>query len=136
MITLDIEPVSKGRPRTRFVNGQAITYTPTKTRIAQDTIKLLLVEYKSQCEYSRDTPLKLTATFYRTKSKWLKGKQKKEKLPVRKPDLDNFDKLLLDSINGLLVEDDAQITHIDAKKRYSSNGHGYIELELSEDKDK
>ena len=132
MITLDVEPVSKGRARTKFVNGQAITYTPTKTREAQDAIKLLLIECK--CDYSRDVPLKLTATFYRSKSKWLKGKLKKETVPVRKPDLDNYIKLLLDSINEVLLEDDSQITHIDAKKRYSSNGHGYIELELSEDR--
>ena len=135
LITLNVVPVAKGRAKTHFINGQAITYTPKTTRHAQDEIIALIQQYKQSVNFASTTPLKLTVVFYRLKSIWLKGLQKKETMPVRKPDLDNFIKLLLDSINTILFPDDSQITAIDAKKRYSKTGSAYIQFELSEDKD-
>jgi Holliday junction resolvase RusA-like endonuclease len=129
-ITIDYEPTPKGRPRTKYVNGQVITYTPQRTHDAQEAIKGILLEY-SLDPFPKHTPIKISITFYRTKSKWL---PKRETMPFRKPDLDNFNKLLLDSLNGLIFPDDAQITTIIAKKRWSPNNHGYIQVKLEEDK--
>jgi len=128
-LTFNVEPVAKGRARTKFINGQVITYTPTKTAEAQLAIQAM-IQSRTHKMFPPHTPLKLTATFFRTKSKWLK---KCETMPFRKPDLDNFCKLISDSINGLLLPDDAQITTMILKKRWSTNGHGSIELELTED---
>jgi Holliday junction resolvase RusA-like endonuclease len=122
--------MAKGRPRTTFQNGHVRTYTPIKTQEAQDFIKARLHKHLSQA-FSPHVPIKLTATFYRTKSKWL---PKRETKPFRKPDLDNFLKLLLDSIDNMLVPDDAQITSISVRKRWSSNSEGYITLKLEEDR--
>ncbi|GAG63829.1 unnamed protein product, partial [marine sediment metagenome] len=81
--------------------------------------------------FPKHTPIKLMVTFYRRKSRWL---PKRETTPFRKPDLDNFLKLTIDTISGILIPDDAQITSVNAEKRWSPNGHGYIEVELMEDK--
>jgi Holliday junction resolvase RusA-like endonuclease len=135
LITLNVVPVAKGRAKTHFINGQAITYTPKTTRHAQDEIISLIQQYREAVTFEANVPIKLTVVFYRLKSIWLKGSQKKETMPVRKPDLDNFIKLLLDSINTILIKDDSQITSIDAKKSYSKTGSAYIQFELSEDKD-
>ena len=128
-IMIQTEPVAKARPRTAYRNGVIRTYTPEKTQDAQDFIKYRLKRHV-QNAFPPETPVRLTATFYRTKSKWL---PKRETLPFRKPDLDNFLKLLLDSIDKELVPDDAQITTISVRKRWSDNGHGYITLKLERD---
>ena len=128
-LTIQTEPTAKGRPRTAYRNGSVRTYTPDKTRLAQEYIVALLQRYKDQC-FAEHIPVKLTCVFYRTKSKWL---PKREKLPFRKPDLDNFLKLLSDSINGILVADDAQITTINMAKRWTDKDHPYIVIKLEED---
>jgi Holliday junction resolvase RusA-like endonuclease len=128
-LILNIEPVAKGRPKVAFKDGHVWSYNPPKTQEAEENILALLDHHKLQ--FKKGAAVKLTAIFYRTKSKWL---PKYEDLPFRKPDLDNFTKLLLDAINGVLVPDDAQITCLIVKKRWSPTGRGYIELTLEDDK--
>jgi Holliday junction resolvase RusA-like endonuclease len=128
-LTIDYEPTAKGMPRTKFVGGHAITYFNHKTNKALDDIRLIVKENRLK-PFPKHTPIKLTVTFYRTKSKWL---PKREASPFRKPDLDNFLKLILDTVSGIIVPDDAQFTSIEARKRWSNNGHGYIMMELRED---
>ena len=145
-IRLDYEPVAKGRAKTAFTNGIVRTYTPAKTKKAQDTIKKQLEAFITCGKvkpFPAKTALKLVVTFYRCKSMWLPKYVDK---PLIKPDLDNFLKLLLDAINGTIVPDDAQITTIIARKRWTKSsqalsrkkkrtGHnrGYIVLEIRED---
>lgn len=129
-ITIKMEPVAKGRAKTAFVGGMVRTYTPQKTRDAQDFIKARLMRHKDEM-FGEHVPVKLVATFFRTKSKWLK---KSETLPVRKGDLDNYTKLLLDGINSILVADDAQITSMFVRKRWTNKEYGYVTLKLTEDK--
>ena len=128
-LTINYEPTAKGRARTVYRNGMAHTYTPEKTLNAQNFITAFLTPYKVQA-FNNHVALKLTVIFYRHKSIWL---PKKESLPFRKPDLDNFLKLILDSMNGVLFYDDAQITTINMQKRWSPTGEGYIVIRLEED---
>lgn len=128
-LVIPIEPVAKARSRTALRNGKVRSYTPERTQIAQDFIKGFLQPYKDQC-FPPHVPIKLSCIFWRHKSKWLPHR---ESLPFRKPDLDNFLKLLLDSMNGILVADDAQITSITMRKRWSPTGQGYIQVRLEED---
>ncbi len=131
-ITIQAEPVAKGRPRTTYQGGMVRTYTPTKTLEAQDFIKARLHKHITDA-FPANIPVRLSATFYRTKSRYL---PKKEQLPFRKPDLDNFLKLLLDSIDKVLVADDAQITTISVRKRWSTKPEPYITIKLEEDNPK
>lgn len=138
-LTLDCEPVAKARARTVTRNGKIRSYTPDKTKQGQETIKGLLEPYLRHC-FPPHVGLKLTCCFYRAKSKWL---PKRETLPFRKSDLDNFVKGLSDSISKshsktntdkrYLIPDDAQITTLIAKKRWSPTGQGYITMRLEED---
>ncbi len=130
-ITIATEPVAKGRPRTSYRNGVIRTYTPEKTLTAQNLIKARLLRHRDHA-FPAGISVKLTCTFYRTKSRWL---TKSETLPFRKPDLTNFAQLLADSLSGILIEDDAQITTMNLRKRWSPNGQGYITLKLEEDKE-
>lgn len=130
-LTIPIEPVAKARSRTAVRNGKVRSYTPERTQVAQDFIKAFLQPYKDQC-FPEHIPLKLTAIFYRHKSIWL---PKREKLPFRKPDLDNFVKLLLDGINETLVPDDAQITSMNISKVWANGDKPRIWIKLEEDKE-
>ena len=40
--------------------------------------------------------------------------------PVKKPDVDNILKIVMDGLNGIAYPDDKQITDAHVKKRYSS----------------
>ena len=128
-LIIDYEPTPKGVARVKFINGTIITYYHWKTTEALEVIRKLIADKQLE-PFPKHTPIKLTVTFYRRKSKWL---PKKEQKPFRKPDLDNFLKLTLDTITGTLIPDDAQITTINAKKRWSPNGRGFIEMNLEED---
>lgn len=140
---IKIEPVPQGRARQRFVNGMVITYTPGATVKAQKAIKEAITR-RNLIPFEPLVPLKLSVTFYRQKSKWLR---RRETMPFRKPDLDNYLKLLLDALNGVAFADDAQITTIIVKKRWTPGSQavkrgkdkppeskGYIELTIVEDK--
>ena len=129
-ITIQTEPSPKLRPRTTFQFGRARTYTPQRTKDAEDFIRAKILKHKEH-GFPAHVPLKLTCTFFRTKSQYL---PKYETLPYRKPDIINFASLLCDSLSKILYDDDAQITTIVAKKRWSKDGTGHINIKLEEDK--
>lgn len=129
-LTIDYQPTPKGVPRTRYVNGTVITYYHKNTTDALATIRVLIANNNLR-PFPPHIPIKMDVTFWRTKSKWL---AKKETLPFRKPDNTNYIKLIEDCLCPILIPDDAQITTTYARKRWSPNNHGYIEVILQEDK--
>ena len=40
-------------------------------------------------------------------------------LPIKKPDVDNVAKIILDSISGIVYKDDKQIVKLTVSKKYS-----------------
>jgi len=124
--TIFMEPVAKGRPRF----GRGRTYTPEKTRTAEDEIRwhiIRMFETFAPC-YEKGVPLKLEAVFYKTRPKRL---PKRICLPTGKPDIDNLLKALVDAMAGLLFLNDSQITSVTARKRYGDPPR--IEVSLRED---
>lgn len=49
-------------------------------------------------------------------------------LPLRRPDADNIVKVLLDSLNRVVFEDDAQVTNLRFRKRYGSKTRVWLRL--------
>lgn len=41
--------------------------------------------------------------------------------PTKRPDMDNYEKSVLDAMNGIVYKDDAQVIEVIQKKRYSRN---------------
>lgn len=123
-LTLDIHPVAKGRPR---FSSMGQVYTPKKTRDFEKQVRLLALCHWRNREPLAG-PLKVVIMFY------LKPPKKKvRELPTCKPDLDNFKKAVLDSLNGLIWKDDAQIVESTQEKKYDwEKRRGYIEISIQE----
>lgn len=114
------EPVAKERPRT-FVDGtgKSRTITPRKTQQAEQTIGY---EFRRQCPGFGEPiphPVSVRLVFH-TMSK--------------RKDLDNLAKTALDAINKVIICDDRQVEHIDAKVvRGKGNPETIIEVSWRED---
>lgn len=116
MIRFEIpgKPVPKARPR--VVHGHA--FTPEKTK---DFETLVAAKYKAAGGRIYDGPVAVTiAVWYQMPKSWPKYKRTDMKgLPhTSKPDMDNVIKSILDGLNGVAWEDDAQVCKITASKRW------------------
>ena len=121
----------KGRPR---VNTQtAIAYTPTKTKEYEDLVKQYFI-----LKYRRINPLegriRVEIKAYFSIPKNASKKQKEEMLkdnisPIKKPDIDNIAKIILDALNKLAFKDDNQIIKLDIEKVYSEEEKVYVKIE-------
>lgn len=110
-VKLDCAPVAKGRPR---MTKTGHTYTPQKTRDAEDMVKILIKDQYKGEPYGKDAPLSLEARFGLQRPKTTKKEQ-----PTGKPDVDNYLKLVMDCGNGIIWEDDSQIVEVIATKYWA-----------------
>ena len=121
-LTIDGEPVAKGRPRFRVIRKFVQTYTPAKTKKAEQHIR---EEIKKQFVRKPFTmPLVVELDFFFSIPKSYTKKQRQEiedkyYYHTHKPDCDNLAKLVLDAMNGLVYEDDKQIFGLMITKRYA-----------------
>lgn len=110
IIPYKIQP--KERPRVSMLKGKIVVYTPKKTQTFEKLVKQQF--YKQKCQMAKgNIEVKIQIYFgIQDKKKW--GEYKNTR-----PDIDNFLKSILDSLNGLAWEDDGQIVKITAEKYYS-----------------
>ena len=129
-VVIQGDPVAKARPR---FTKRGFAYTPAKTKVAEETIAWA---WKTQSnQYFEDVPIKININFYKsppknTSKKRLALMENREIRPTTRPDIDNYIKLVLDSLNGIAFKDDNQICELSSKKYYSINPR--IEIEMSE----
>jgi len=108
---LDIAPVGKGRPRL----GNNRVYTPSKTKIFEETVKTLTAHLSPL-----DGALNLEFTFVFARPKSL-GRQDPSRQPrTARPDVDNLVKATCDALNGRLYHDDSQVVEVTARKFYAA----------------
>ena len=127
-VVINVVPTPKGRPQVSTFGGHAQVYTPAKTRNAENVISYAIrQQVMAQGVFDAGVPLSLFAVFYIDKPK---SASKKVTMPVKRPDLDNYVKLLLDALNKYVIPDDSQIVNIDIRKRFGSPPR--IELRVME----
>ena len=121
ILDFDIEPIAKGRPR---FTKRGIAYTPEKTRKFERLLAMCAkIQMSDGGHKMRTGPVvvDLTFSFVPPKS-WPDWKREAAIAGsirnTSKPDLDNLTKCL-DAFNGIVFEDDSQISSIVAKKRYA-----------------
>ena len=114
------EPVAKARPR---VTRRGITYTPAHTRKYEAHGRLAAqlamggrppIEAPVRLELVAELPIPVSWSG-RRRALAVTG----DLLPTSRPDVDNYIKAGLDSLNEIVVRDDSQIVEITARKRFS-----------------
>lgn len=115
-LIIEMAPVAKGRPR--FARG--IAYTPKATKDAEKRIRDAAKDAFKSDPY--DGAVDVAVMFYleRPKSK----SRKKHPLHLGRPDVDNFAKLVLDALNGIVWVDDGQVVNLFCAKRYADDMAG------------
>ena len=127
-------PVGKGRHKFARRGKFVSTYTPTKTRTYEDTIKVAARQAMTI------EPLQTPVTVFvyisvpipasyskKRKQACLSGFEK----PMKKPDIDNVSKCFLDAMNGIVYVDDVQVISLHMTKVYSTIG--MVEVMVKED---
>lgn len=126
-LTFYMEPVGKARvhkvynPDKRVMVG----YTPDKTVAAEEHIRVQVISWadkkgvRSFPVFENGLPLNMTATFVRSRPKSITRRITE---PTSRPDLDNYAKLLLDALRGIIFADDSQIVGMLLEKEYVKDG--------------
>lgn len=131
-IKIPMRPMSKDRPR--FVNGHC--YTSERTKFAEDAIGWLVKEQMvKQSLPIMNKPISMSLEFgFKLPKNMTKAERDMLKennfQHIKKPDIDNMCKLVLDSLNKIAYVDDKLIVHLDAIKIFG--GEDYIKIKIEE----
>lgn len=124
-ITVEIpaEPTAKGRPRFHVGRGYVQTHTPPKTKIYENFVADW---YFFNCgkKFEAGVPLAVSLIFCMPVPKSTSKKRAKlmcegYESHIKKPDIDNLVKAVLDALNGVAFDDDNQICELHAHKIYA-----------------
>lgn len=121
--TIPGNPQGKARVRTVHAKGKTFSYTPEKTVLYENLIKISYWQARAR-PFPAGEPIKIGITAFYPIPKSTSKKKKEEMmsgkiLPTKKPDIDNVVKSIMDGLNGAAYRDDSQIVTLIAKKRYS-----------------
>jgi len=115
-------PRPQGRPRF-FRRGNFVgTYDPKESRQYKDNVSAQLA---AQSPVILDGPLYMRVDFFLPRPKTL---PKKVVHHVKKPDVDNLLKGVMDSCKGILWHDDTQVVYLVATKYYGDPPRVIIEI--------
>ena len=125
------EIVGKERPRVNMYTYRV--YTPNKTKdyefLVQQYFRMQYPKYetlKGRISINIIAYLKIPQSTSKTKiQEMLENKIS----PTKKPDVDNIEKSILDAMNGLVFEDDNQVSKISVEKRFALEEKAVIEVE-------
>lgn len=133
-------PVPKARSRivrnkecSQCPYGKVHSYTPNDTTVAEAYIRSCLPCHHQF--YPKGTAVKVEIIFFLTRPR---SCPKKRKLPCVKPDIDNLEKLVWDSLkgDGGCYADDGQVTTCTTRKRYTTPpSPPRIEVDIEEDEE-
>lgn len=125
------EPYGKGRPRFSTVGGYVRTFTPEKTAHYENLVKTCW-KTQSGVTFDRDVPLKQTVKAYLAiPNSWSEKKKRfmEGRPAMKKPDYDNLEKIISDSLNKLAFFDDSQIVASSVTKEWAFIPHVTVTIE-------
>lgn len=116
---VSIVPAAKGRPRFARATGRA--YTPGATADAERSFRSLAMAHRPA--EPLEGPLFVQLVFgvpIPQKSHWWHAAAVARCVwPTPRPDLDNYEKLVLDALNRIFWRDDSQIVKVEKMKAYA-----------------
>ena len=123
--------VGKQRPKFSRQGNFVKTYTPEKTVNYENWVKMCWMQSEQE-KLSGNIIAVIVARFLIPQSySNKKRKELNEKHCPKKPDCDNIAKSILDALNGIAYDDDAQIVDLSVSKVYSATEEG-VDLYLTE----
>lgn len=114
-------PVGKARPRFTM---KGFAYTPKTTREFESAIrKEAKKAMNGRAPLGKDIEIFMTIVFtFHVLKSWSKMKREhcltNSTAKITKPDIDNLGKSVLDALNGIVYEDDANVSTITLSKHY------------------
>lgn len=113
------KPIPKSRPRFKVAGNRVITFDAQKAK--SQNLKCILMQQMAQNRILRriDGPICVNMRFHTSIPKSWSQRRRKEcfgKPDVRRPDLDNYVKEILDVMNNLIYNDDNQVTELWCEK--------------------
>ena len=123
-ITLSGKPIAAARPRI----GRRGVYDPQSKakRIDRERIREQFADFQPL-----EGPLQLSIEFFFALPQATPKKYRYIQYHTKKSDIDNLVKHILDSMNGVVFQDDAQASILMAAKYYSP-GNPYTSIEIKE----
>jgi Holliday junction resolvase RusA-like endonuclease len=113
------EPVGKGRPRFSRVGNYVHTYNPPKTAAFERKVKTCYLE-TTMDKFHQAVIIYIKA--YMGIPSSISKKKKEEMIGrpcLKKPDVDNLAKCVLDGLNGVAYDDDSQVYSLTIEKYWS-----------------
>ena len=117
-------PQPKERPRATMRGTYPVMYTPKNTVQFERYVKEVASKYAP--------PKLLSGALYMTLSFYLQRPQSlssKVMYDIKRPDVDNLAKSIMDALEGVIYEHDAQVIHLDVTKDY---GTPRVEITIEE----
>lgn len=123
--------IGKGRPRLNSYTGAV--YTPTRTKDYENLVmQYFMIKYPKFKQLEGRVSVEIVANFEVPKST-----KKQDKIlmlenkinPIKKPDIDNIVKIILDAMNEIAFKDDTQITKLNVEKKYSEAESVLVKIE-------
>ena len=127
------EPVGKARPRVVRNGGFSRTFTPEKTVVYENLVK---VEFQRQGgRMLKDGPVAVRIMAVYAIPKSVSKRKRKAMIagyvrPTKKPDADNVAKCICDALNGLAWKDDSQVVRLYVEKFFGEEP--LVEAEIEE----
>ena len=123
----EFEVVGKvcGKQRPRFANGHA--YTPEQTRAYEKHIAMSYIGQGGK--HYGDAPVEVLVTTYIEPPKSWSRKKRAEIMgteSLKKIDVDNIAKVVLDGLQGYAFNNDMQVVHLSVGKYYGEREHLYV----------
>lgn len=137
------EPVPQGRPKFARIGNHVHTYDPAKSKNYKQLVRFWVTQALKKMDgwKPQENALCVVLTFYMgIPTSWNKNKRVGASVGQIRPigkrtnDADNLAKGVLDACTGLLWVDDAIITDLTIRKRYTAE-LARVEIELSEVED-
>lgn len=129
---IPIEPRAQKRDRIGTFGGHARSYKHPEQAKYDAKLRAMLEQHKPEAPATGEVWITVKAYLPIPASATIKWRA--EKHPhIKKPDLDNIIKQVLDCMNGVYFRDDSQITTIMATKEYSDEPRWYVEMTWTEE---
>jgi len=116
---IHLSPVAWSRPGVNFKNGAIYDSQKHLKSVLRENLKRQHVNSEGEALPLFKGPVRIRGEFVFTyPESWSKSKREANMYHQVKPDSDNLEKLLFDCLSGILIVDDAVISHNEFKKIY------------------